>query len=153
MYALILFLHSWIRWIILILSVMIIIRSFRGWSKSIEYKISDNRMSVILVALFHTQLILGLLLYLVLSPITETVLTNFGQSMHDPRLRFWGIEHSSIMILAVVMAQLGRSFSKKASASRVKFRLQAIFFLAALILVLSRIPWDESTRLFRGITR
>lgn len=152
MYQIVLFIHSWIRWFILLLSIIVIIKSFIGWQKKLVYKKSDNLLSVILVSFYDVQLLLGLLLYFVLSPITSAVLMDFGNAMHNPVLRFWGVEHIFVMILAIVVAHLGRSFAKKARDNKAKFRIQGVYFLLAFILVVSRIPWQDSVRLFRGIT-
>ncbi len=152
MFEIVLYLHSWIRWIILLLMAFIIVRSLIGWRKNLDYKKSDNISSAILVGLFDVQLLLGLLLYFVLSPITSAIFMNFGKAMHDPILRFWGVEHIFVMTLAIVVAHLGRSFSKKAKENVVKFRIQAIYFLLSMVLVLSRIPWFDSASLFRGIS-
>ena len=152
MYQIVLFLHSWIRWLLLILSVIVVFRSLSGWIKKSEYKKSDNLGSAILVGLFDIQLLLGLLLYFVLSPLTSAAFNDFGKAMQDPALRFWAVEHIFIMVLAVIVAHLGRNFSKKASDDHSKFRIQSIYFLLSIILIFSMIPWHESARLFRGIT-
>jgi hypothetical protein len=52
--------------------------------------------------------------------------------------------------LAVILAQVGRSLAKKAPTDLQKHKKSAIFYSIALVLVLSRIPWD-SLRLFRGL--
>jgi hypothetical protein len=152
MYEVILFIHSWLRWIILVLCLVVIFRSVTGLSKKRDYLKSDNALSASLTGLFHTQLILGLLLYFVLSPIAEAALADFGKAMKVPELRFWGVEHILVMILAVTAAQIGRSKTRKAATSADKFRIQAIYIITALILVLSRIPWLDAGRLFRGIS-
>ena len=123
MYHIILFIHSWARWLILLLSLIVIVRSLIGWQQKLDYKKSDNLLSVVLVSLYDVQLLLGLLLYFVLSPITSSALMDFGNAMHNPQLRFWGVEHISVMILAIVVAHAGRSFTKKASDKRAKFRI------------------------------
>lgn len=151
MYHFILFIHSWIRWIILILGIIVILRSFYGWIGKKDYTRLDNRSSVILLGFFHLQLLLGLLLYLFLSPITKTVFQDFSAAMQNNTLRYWGVEHVFIMLLAIVIAQLGRIRIKKAHADKNKFRNSAIYFTLALMLIVSSIPWNQAERLFRGI--
>ena len=102
------------------------------------------------MALFHTQLVFGLLLYLFFSPITRSAFQDFGAAMKDSQLRYWAVEHSFIMILSVLIAQFGRIRTKKAHSALNKHRNTAIYFTMALILIVSRIPWDQATRLFRG---
>jgi hypothetical protein len=150
MYQFVLFLHSWLRWILLIFLLLVIIRSFYGWINNKDFSKKDNTSTIFLVSLFHIQLLLGLILYLFLSPVTKMVFTDFGSAMKDDYLRYWAVEHVFIMILSVIIAQIGRVKIKKAHADRAKFRNGAIYFTLAMMLIISRIPWNESVRMFRG---
>jgi hypothetical protein len=150
MYEILLFIHSWLRWILLLLGIIVIIRSYVGWFGNKNYLKSDNTMSVSLVVVFHIQLVIGLLLYFIFSSITQSTFQNFGLAMKDSQLRYWAVEHIFIMVLSVVIAQIGRIQIKKTHSNTNKHRNSAIYFTMALILVLSRIPWDQAIRLFRG---
>lgn len=150
MFEILLFIHSWLRWILLLLGIIVIIRSYVGWFGNKNYLQLDNRLSVSLVAVFHIQLVIGLLLYFIFSSITQSAFQNFGLAMKDSQLRYWAVEHIFIMILSVVIAQIGRIQIKKTHSNTNKHRNSAIYFTMALILVLSRIPWDQAIRLFRG---
>jgi len=150
MYQILLFTHSWLRWILLIMGLIVIIKSYIGWFGNKNYLKSDNTMSVALVSLFHIQLVLGLLLYLIFSPIIKSAFQDFGLAMKDSQLRYWAVEHIFIMILSVVVAQIGRIQIKKTHSNTGKYRSSAIYFTMAFILVLSRIPWDQAVRMFRG---
>lgn len=151
MYPFVLFLHSWLRWILLIFLLGVIIRSFYGWIENKDFSKRDNASTIILVSLFHIQLLLGLILYFILSPITKSVFHDFGAAMKDNYLRYWAVEHIFIMILSVIIAQIGRIKIKKAYADRAKFRNGAIYFTLAMVLIISRIPWNETTRMLRGL--
>lgn len=151
MYSILIFIHSWLRWILLILGLIVIIKSYAGWFGNKNYLKSDNTMSVILVALFHTQLILGLLLYVFFSPIMKSAFQDFSVAMKDSQLRYWAVEHIFIMLLSIGIAQYGRIRIKKADLPVGKHRNAAIFFTMAFILIVSRIPWDQAGRMFRGI--
>jgi putative Ca2+/H+ antiporter (TMEM165/GDT1 family) len=56
--------------------------------------------------------------------------------MKDATLRFWVVEHGSIMLMAIVAITLGRVLSKKASTSELKFKKGAIFYTIAFVLIL-----------------
>ena len=151
MYTFLIYLHSWLRWVLLFIGLIVIIRSYIGWFGNKNYLKSDNRISIVLVSLFHIQLILGLLLYFFYSPIVRSAFQDFGMAMKDSQLRYWAIEHIFIMIFSVVIAQFGRIRIKKAHSAISKYRNSAIYFTLAFILIISRIPWDQGVRLFRGI--
>ncbi|MBR9998206.1 MAG: hypothetical protein KFF73_04505 [Cyclobacteriaceae bacterium] len=150
MYQFILFIHSWLRWFLLLLAIIVIIRAFYGWIGNKDFTISDNKSTIYLVALFHIQLLIGLILYFFLSPITTGALHDFGMAMKYPALRYWAVEHIFIMLLSIIIAQIGRIQIKKAHADRAKFRSSAIYFTLALVLIISRIPWTEAERMIRG---
>ncbi|TAF64920.1 MAG: hypothetical protein EAZ55_09670 [Cytophagales bacterium] len=149
-YSITLFLHSWLRWAVLVLALIVIVKSLMGVLNKSNYTKQDNIFSASLTGLMHLQLLIGLLLYFVLSPITTQNLGNMSAMMKIAAIRYWAVEHITVMIAAVVLVQVGRSISKKATASLKKHRTMLLFTTIALVLILSRIPWD-SVRLFRGL--
>jgi uncharacterized protein YacL len=151
MYQFTLFIHSWLRWILLLLALIVIIRAFYGWFGNKDFLRADNTSTLLLVSLFHIQLVLGLILYFFLSPITKGAFQDFGAAMKDSQLRYWAVEHIFIMILSIIIAQIGRIRIKKGHSDQAKFRSSAIYFTLAVVLIISRIPWNETARMFRGI--
>lgn len=139
MYTFFLHLHSGLRWIILLAAVIVVIKSLIGWLSGGKYAKLDNILSASYVGFMHLQFLVGLVLYIFLSPWTS----NFSFDMSDPTVRFWSVEHLAIMLLAIVAAQVGRTKSKKVSIDSAKFRIQAVFYGIALILILVGIPWSR----------
>jgi hypothetical protein len=144
MYISLLWIHSWVRWIVLLVSILVIIRSFRGWLGNKTFTIGDSQASLFYILSMHLQLTLGLILYFV-SPLAYQAIQNNGMGavMKDATLRPWAVEHLTMMILAVVLAQIGRSRSKKAANSSKKHQNLAIFATLAFILILAGIPWSR----------
>jgi len=142
MYQTVLLLHSWTRWLVLIFGLIALFRAFGGWQGRRAWVGADNSMGAAFVGSMHLQLLLGLILYLGLSPFGLKAFEAAGGAvMKDPVGRFWGVEHLTGMILAVVAAQVGRSLSKKATDSVLKHKKAFIWFTVALLLVLIMIPW------------
>lgn len=148
MYDILLFGHSWLRWLALVFFLIVIVTSLQGMSGDKEYTKGNKTMAASLMGTLHLQLLIGLLLYFFYSPITTTALDNMRIAMKVPAVRYWAVEHISMMVVAVIIAQIGSIRVKKSSLAKKKFKLQAIFYGLALILILSRIPWNEA-RLFR----
>lgn len=149
MYPTFIFIHSWLRWIILALFFVTIIKSFIGYTSQKEYQKSDNVLAASLVGTLHLQALLGLLLYFIFSPITTNAFGGDVSPMKDAGIRYWAVEHVFMMVIGIIIAQIGRSKAKKKTNSIDKFKTQAIFFTIAFVLILSRIPWTEVARLFR----
>ena len=141
MYPAVLALHSWSRWLVVIFGLIALYRAFVGWRNRRPYLGADNGMAAAFVGSMHLQLLLGLILYFGLSPVAKAATQSMGAAMKNPELRFWGVEHITTMILAVIIAQVGRSLSKKAINPVSKHKKAFIWFAVALVLVLLMIPW------------
>jgi hypothetical protein len=87
------------------------------------------------------QMLLGLLLYAFLSPITSAIFDDFGAAMRDSTSRFWAVEHPTMMVAAVVFAHLGRVLARKAPTPAAKrTRMLVCFGLATLMMIVAT-PW------------
>lgn len=150
-YGITLFLHSWTRWGLLIAAVLIIIQAFRGWSGSQAWDEGKGKLAAAFVHLSSLQLVLGLLLYGVFSPLTTTAFTNMGTAMRDSTLRFWAVEHITMMVIAISLAHIGSGRIRKGADDKAKHRAAAIFFTLSFVIMIASIPWGESIRLFRGL--
>lgn len=142
MYTGVLHLHSLLRYVVLIVLIIAIFRALAGWLGKRDFSAADNRVGTILIAVTHTQFILGLLLYFI-SPLTEVIMADFGAAMKDETLRFWAVEHATIMIIAVALITVGRVMSKKATVALVQHKRAAIFYAMGFAAIMSGIPWAE----------
>lgn len=143
MYIGLLHLHNLMRYVIIILLVVTVVKSFIGWFSKKEYTPLDDKLSLFLFISSHIQLLVGLVLYF-MSPIVEVALGNMKQAMSDTALRFWSVEHISSMILGIVIISLGRIMAKKANTSGSKYRRQAVYFTLGMVIIFSAIPWPWS---------
>jgi hypothetical protein len=138
-YAIVLFVHSYLRWAVLAAALVVLARTFSGSRAARSWERADERWHAALVGLVDLQFLLGVTLYAFLSPITAAFFASPGR-MKDSVLRFFGVEHITVMVLALALFHVGRSRSKKAPAER---RHQVVWrwTLGALILTLAGIPW------------
>ncbi len=148
MYDVLLFTHSWLRWVVLILALINIYKSFVGNKGSIPYGKGEKGLAGAFVGCLHLTFVLGLILYFI-SPFAYQAFGGSESVMKNATLRFWAVEHAFVMILAIAAASIGKAKAKRAESDPEKFKAQLIFFSIALVLMLSRIPWGETGRLFR----
>lgn len=141
MYTFTLAIHSIIRWVVLVLLVFAVVRALVGWFGKREWTETDRKVGSFAAMAIDIQLLLGLLLYIFLSPITKAAFQNFGTAMGVADLRFFALEHAIYMLVAVVFAHLGSTLAKKAPDSNSKFKRAAISFGLALLLVVLGMPW------------
>jgi putative Ca2+/H+ antiporter (TMEM165/GDT1 family) len=141
MYLAVLTLHSYVRWIVVILASVAVVRALGGWLGRKEWTALDRRLGVFFSSSMDLQLLLGLILYIFLSPSTHTAFQDFGAALSNEVLRYWSLEHIGLMLVAVVLVHVGQILSKRAGEARVKHRQAAIFFGLAILIVLFAIPW------------
>lgn len=141
MHSLVVTLHSLVRWAIVIVGIVAVVRAWIGWRGGRSWAQLDDRLGLGFTTAMDLNLLLGLLLYFVVSPITTGALKDMGAAMGNSVTRFFAVEHILVMLVAVVVAHIGRSRSKKATTDAGKFKQAAIFFTVALVLVLLAIPW------------
>lgn len=128
--------HSGLRWIALILIVFAIINAFTGVKQGRDFTKKDKMINLFTLISFHTQLLLGLVLYL------TSVKVQFTPGfMKEAVLRFFAVEHPLMMLISIGLVTIGYSKSKKADTSRMKFRKILIFFTIGLVILLAGIPW------------
>jgi len=152
MYTTVLLLHSWIRWIALVAAVGTTLAALRG--KVAGSDSLADRWGMVAMMVLDTQLLLGLLLYFVLSPNTRAIMDNFGAAMKDPALRFWAVEHTVTMFAAIALAHVGRVLARKAAAPATKRTRLLICFGLATVLIILGMPWPGrpgGRPLFRGL--
>jgi hypothetical protein len=154
-YAFTLLTHSYLRWLIVAVGLLLVVRAGIGWARSTHWLEGDERLHSIFVALIDTQFTLGLVLYLFLSPISRAFFTQPGIAMKEPVLRFFGMEHALAMIVAVSIVHIGRVRSKKASTPSLRQRRVFSSVLIALLLIAASIPWPflrYGRPLLRGVS-
>ncbi len=143
MYTGFLHLHDTLRWLLLLSLAVTLVKYISGWLGNKPWKKVDNILGIVFTSLMDLQLLTGLVLYFFLSPVTKIAMSDFGAAMKDSNLRFYAVEHFSMMLIAVVLVHIGRAKSKKAKTDVAKFKVASIFFLIALALMVAAIPWSR----------
>ena len=135
-------LHNLLRWIILILLLLSIVKAYSGWQGKKTLSSGDKKLWLFTMISAHITLLLGL--YQVAFGrfgFFTTSLPEGTSLMKDTFYRFFWIEHPVGMIAAIVCITLGRGMAKKAMADELKYKKAFYFFLVALVLILASIPW------------
>ncbi|HEY5691463.1 MAG TPA: hypothetical protein VIS49_08410 [Cyclobacteriaceae bacterium] len=134
MYTGLLHTHSTLRYIVLLLLVLVVAKSLVGLLNKKGFDRGDKKFTLWLMLATHTQLLLGVVLFF-LSPLVKFD----GQTMKDAVTRYWTVEHSFIMIIAVVLITLARTSTKKMTDDRAKHKRVFIMSSLALVLILTAI--------------
>lgn len=133
--------HNLLRWAVLIAGVWAFVAAVTGITGKKPFTANDNRIGLLFTLFMHLQILLGLLIYFVTSPMMKVIFNDFGAAMKNSEMRFWAVEHILAMIIAAVIITIGRSKSKKAADDLAKHKKAAIFYGIGLLLILMMIPW------------
>lgn len=143
MYSPLLAIHSTVRWFLFLAIVAVTIRSWYGKSRACTYTSTDKLFATITLLLAYLQLIIGLTLYFY-SPLIEYFYSNLSTSIHERAVRFFGMEHSSMMFVSILLLNIGFHKSNRKQSDLEKFKTMAIWFSVALFIIVVNIPWPFS---------
>ncbi|APY10727.1 hypothetical protein BWZ22_05495 [Seonamhaeicola sp. S2-3] len=141
MYEIILNLHSYWAYVVLLILVIATFNAIIKSAGAKEYSANDFRISLFTLIVSHIQLLVGLILYFV-SPRFALWSELGGGVMSNSLARLFLVEHPLVNIIAVTLITIGYSKHKKKLTSKAKLKTIAVFYAIALVLLLSRIPWS-----------
>jgi len=126
-------LHNLTRWIVLVLAVIALFRAYLGWFGKRPFTEQDRKIGVFFASAMDSQLLLGIILWI------------FGEwgfkMLGTGNSQFFALEHSTTMILAVILTHVGSIMAKRAPDAVRKHKAAAIYYSVAVLMVLSAIPW------------
>ena len=141
MYSSALWLHSWLRWAVLLTGLVAWFRAIAGKTAKRPWTPQDELWGLLLTISVDLQFLVGVVLYAFLSPITRLGLRNFAAAMQINVARFFTIEHVIGMIAGIALVHIARVKIRKAADADRKHRLAMVFYGIALVLMIISIPW------------
>lgn len=143
MYETVLFIHSYWAYLVLLILIIASVNSLVGYFSNKEYGATNFRIALFTLITAHIQLLIGIVLFFTAPYLRAFGEVGMGGVMKDSTLRLYIVEHPLIMIIAIALITIGYSKHKKKLTSKPKFKFLAIFYTIALVLMLSRIPWNN----------
>lgn len=139
MYTILLDLHSILRWVIIVLMVTAIVRS---WNSNKPFSTTDGKIGLFLLISAHTTLVIGLYLW-IFGPWGLANIRNlgFGGVMKDKAYRFYAVEHLFGMLVAIALITIARGAAKKNIPDAAKHKRVFWLLLVALVIILATVPW------------
>lgn len=135
-------LHNFLRWVIIIFGIITLFRSLSGMNGSRSFLPGDKKSALFLMISCDIQLLVGLYLYFAGAwGIKNIQNQGMGEVMKNSVSRFFAVEHTVGMLLAIVLVHIGYSATKKNIPDVRKFRKLFWFTLLAFIVILVTIPW------------
>lgn len=142
MYSILLQSHHYISFIALLALVLATVNGVIGNSSEKIFDEKDRKINLFALISCHVMLLLGIVL-LFISPNAQQVFADMKGSMKDAVLRKSIIEHPLTNVIAVILATIGNAKSKRALGHGSKYKASMMYFGLALVLILSRLPYDR----------
>jgi hypothetical protein len=121
--------HSGWRYVVFLLLIIAVVKALSGWFGNKTYTEGDRKLNVFTLISAHIQLLIGLVLY-------------FSEGWYKlssagaPAVRYFKMEHITMMVVAIILITIGNSKSKKLTEAVAKHRIISVFFGMALILII-----------------
>lgn len=128
MYPQLLLAHSYVRYFVFFLLIIVIVRALIGLLNKKPFTRTDDKIGLFLLMCTHLQLILGLVLYFVSNAV------QFGPDTMKA-YRYWTVEHIFGMLVAVALITIARTTSKRMPVDAHKFKRLFVFNTIALIII------------------
>ncbi|MDG2331418.1 MAG: hypothetical protein P8M05_07490 [Flavobacteriales bacterium] len=135
--------HSGLRWILLILVLLAIIKGFGGISGNKPFSAGTKKTALFAMITCHLQLLVGLVLLFTSSKVSFEF---EGSKVAS----FLVMEHLTGMILGIALITVGYSTSKRSQDDKKKHKRIAIWYTIGLLAILGSIPWPFIERLQNG---
>ena len=142
MYSFLLISHIIISFLLILLTSFIVIRSILGIYN--KFKLSylfDIRISIFTVYLLYIELILGLMLYAIYLRQLTSLINQENANIYFSA-RFWAIEHTILMIFAIIFGHIGLLYAKNLSENKQIFQKKSLYFGISLILIIISISMN-----------
>ncbi len=126
----------------LLVTLITILKFLYSFILKKEFKIVDFRIALITLIFNHIQLAIGIILYYT-SPKFDWWSEGMSSVMSNSVYRQHLVEHPTINIIGVLIITVGWSIHKKTNEDSKKFLRIGAFYFIGLVLILSRIPWEN----------
>lgn len=142
MYHYLLILHSYFRWLVLFALLFQIVWIFINHRKNKVFSSKDYQILIGMTIIYDIQFFIGWLLYLN-SPLVTAFWTDISIGIKTRQLRFFGLEHMSMMTLAVMIINIVSLLAKNQIGSN-GFTYLWKRYIWIILIILSSIPWSFS---------
>jgi hypothetical protein len=141
MYQGLLHLHNFGRWVVLILLLIAIARSFSGMSGDKPFTTGDRKTGLFLMISAHIMLLVGLYQWFAGPGLAGIQNLGMGGVMKNSVARFWSIEHPFGMLVGIILITIGRGSAKKNITDKAKHSRSFWFYFLALVIIVATVPW------------
>ena len=124
--------HSGLRWIVLLLIIINVVNALGGLTGNKVFTDRDKKLSLFALIFTHLQAVLGIILFF----LDDSKVQFNENTMSNDVIRFYTVEHTLMMLIAVILVTIGNRSAKVGRVKQVFW-----YYFIALVLILAAIPW------------
>ena len=152
MYNILLSLHSFLRWVIMLLLLINIIRHIAAVNK--PFTSLDKKLGLWLMIAAHITLLIGLYQWFGGGLGFQNIKNNGVHAvMQNGMYRFFAVEHAVGMIIAIIIITVARGVYRKTITDNKKHQRCLTLYVLALLIILAFIPWPGMENIGRPLLR
>lgn len=145
--------HNALRWIVLAAAANALYQAIKGAKHKTPFE-KKHRLAALLFAHSLTaSFVTGVAFYFLNVGPAAFFLADPATGISEKRYRFFGLEHSVLMVAALALAHIAAATYKKPLEDRAKHRRTLKLVTASLILILVAIPWPFREEVARPLFR
>jgi hypothetical protein len=118
-----------------LVAIMLCFSLIRGYFYNKIYSKTQLYLEFGYIRLLYFDLLLGIILYFFYRFSADVQSMNLQEVIQRQNSQFWAIEHFSVMIFALLIAQIGKIFTSKDIADKYKFKYALFYYGIATIII------------------
>ena len=134
--------HSFWAYVVLITLIFAVFKALKSIILKREYNPKMFQLALLALIVNHIQFLISLFLYFSSERFSIWFELGLSEILEVTSYRLYLIEHPLTNVIAITLVTVGYSKHKKQRLSYKKYKSVIVFYLLALLLILSRIPWQ-----------
>jgi hypothetical protein len=152
MYSILLSLHNLLRWVILFLLVLNLIRHFAAANR--PFNGLDKQLGLWLMITAHVTLLICLYQWFAGNLGLRNIMNKgMAEVMQNAGDRFFAIEHAVGMLIGITLITIARGVYRKQIPDGKKHRRCIVLYILALVIIVATIPWPGMEEISRPVFR
>jgi len=135
MHKILVTIHVWSSAIFIIVAFVLCFLAIKALIFKNEYKKTHTYIEYSFITLLYLGFILGVVLYFFVDPNVDLTKLPIEELIKKQNSQFWAIEHFSVMLFTLMIAQIGRFFTSKAISDKDKFKYALFYYGSATSIV------------------
>jgi len=128
MHQILITIHVWSSILFSFIAVVLILYAIKGILLKQEFTKIHIYLENGFIGLLYLGLVLGIILYFFLESDENIGQLSMEEAQEAISSRFWAIEHFSVMLFALMLAQIGKVFTLKAVNSKNKLKYALFYY-------------------------